>query len=92
VFYYSLSNLKPSLRSVLQSIQLVAVVKTSFIDKYGVDTILEPFMDDVCKLEKVNIHIIHIVLVKIPLCTSELIEMDRAKLYLETVTEALFRS
>ena len=46
---------KYPVRSVLQSIQLVAVVRTSFIEKYGVDMILEPFMDALYKLEKVKI-------------------------------------
>ena len=54
VFYYSIGNLPPILRSCLHSIQLVAVVKTKFIEKYGVDNILEPFMHDLHELEKVN--------------------------------------
>lgn len=55
VFYYSIGNLPPSLRSCLHSIQLVAIVKTRFIEKYGVDKILEPFVHDLKELEKVNI-------------------------------------
>jgi len=57
-FYYSLSNLRPALHSVLQSIQLVAVVKTSFVDKYGIDVTLKPFMEDICNLENVKMHLI----------------------------------
>lgn len=53
VFYYSLSNLHPTVRSVLHSIQLVAVVNTSFIQKYGIDKILEPFMGGLHSLEMV---------------------------------------
>ena len=61
MFYYTLDNLPPSLRSKLCSIQLLCVCKYSFIKKYGVDVILQPFIEDVKKLEKVNsLYIIHI--------------------------------
>ena len=53
VFYYSLANITPSLRSSLQSIQLIAVVKSSYIDLYGIDIILKPFMEDISRLEQV---------------------------------------
>ena len=53
VFYYCLGNLNASLRSSLNSIQLLAVVKTQFITEYGIDTILQPFMEDLKLLERV---------------------------------------
>ena len=55
VFYYSIGNLPPMLLSCLHSIQLVAIVKTKFVEKYGIDKILEPFVHDLKELEKVNI-------------------------------------
>ena len=55
VIRYSLGNINPALRSSLQSIQLVAVVKSSYVNLYGIDTILEPFMEDIGRLEQVNI-------------------------------------
>ena len=54
LFYYILGNLEPRLRSPINSIQLVAVVKTSVIDTYGIDKVLEPFVQDVMKLESVS--------------------------------------
>ena len=54
VFYYSLGNITPALCSSLQSIRLVAVVKSSNIALYGIDTILEPFMEDLSRLELVH--------------------------------------
>ena len=54
-----LGNLSPHLRSQLQSIQLLAVAKSS-VEKYGVDNLLEPFMRDLKILEDVplqsNLH------------------------------------
>ena len=54
LFYFSLGNLKPRLRSTTDSIQLVAVVKCDFLNKYGVDEILKPFVEDIKKLESVS--------------------------------------
>ena len=65
MFNYMLDNLPPVLRSKLCSIQLLCVCKYSFIKKYGVDVILQPIIEDVKKLEKVNsIYIIHIVVLR----------------------------
>ena len=47
VFYYSLTAFQ------LQSIQLIAVVKSSYIDLYRIDTNLQPFMEDISHLEQV---------------------------------------
>ena len=43
-------------RSSLKFIQLVTVVKSDDLVKYGVNAILEPFVDDVKKLESVCIY------------------------------------
>lgn len=49
-----LGNLEPRLRSPTNAIQVVSIVKTSYIEKYGMDTILEPFVQAVAKLESVS--------------------------------------
>lgn len=54
LFYYTLGNLEPSLRSSMQSIQLLSVVRSPLVNKYGIDTILTPFMTDLKELEKVQ--------------------------------------
>ena len=54
LFYYTLGNLEPRLRSPTNAIQLVSIVKTSYIDKYGIDMILEPFVQAITKLESVS--------------------------------------
>lgn len=54
-FYYCLANIEPALRSKLQSIMVLAIVKTSYIAEHGVDTILEPFINDIKRLESVRI-------------------------------------
>ena len=54
LFYYTIGNLSPYLRSQLISIQLLAVAKTTVINKYGIDTILEPFMKELRILEEVK--------------------------------------
>jgi len=45
-FYYQLANLPPEYRSKLRSIQLFAVCKKQYIKKYGLDPILEPFVEE----------------------------------------------
>ena len=54
LFYYALGNMEPRLRSPLNSIQLVSVVKTCYMDKYGINEILQPFIADVARLESVR--------------------------------------
>ena len=53
-FYFLLGNIHPRFRSSLRSIQLVALAKSSFIDTYGITRILQPFVDDMKKLESVS--------------------------------------
>ena len=54
VFYYLLGNISPQFRSSLNAIQLVTVVKQSYIKQYGIDKVLEPFMEGVTALESVS--------------------------------------
>ena len=42
------------MRSSLHSIQLLAVLPSPLLEKYGTDTVLEPFMTAIQELEKVN--------------------------------------
>ena len=52
--YYTLGNIQPEDRSQLYAIQLVALVTVPLVKKYGIDAILEPFMNDLKELEKVT--------------------------------------
>ena len=54
VFYFLLGNISPQFRSSLNIIQLLTVVKQSYIKEYGIDKILEPFMKDIASLESVS--------------------------------------
>ena len=54
LFYYTLGNISPKYRSSIRCIQLVAVVKSTILQKYGADAILEPFMADIRSLEQVQ--------------------------------------
>ena len=54
MFYYALANLRPVYRSTLKSIHLLAVVYYYHICKYEIDTILEPIVNAVKKLEQVS--------------------------------------
>ena len=53
-FYLSVGNLPPERRSQLSSIYLVALVKASFIGKYGMDSVLKPFVTDVVSYSFIN--------------------------------------
>ena len=46
MFYWSLLNIHPAHRSTLQSIQLLAVAKSSDVRVYGIDAILTPVIAD----------------------------------------------
>ena len=54
VFYYLLGNISPKLRSSLNVIQLVTVVHQSLISYYGMDKILEPFLESIKSFESVS--------------------------------------
>lgn len=49
-FYFILGNISPKYRSRLTAIQLLGLVKSSFISSYGIDAVLKPIIDDVKKL------------------------------------------
>jgi hypothetical protein len=51
LFYYSLGNISPVHRSTMKAIQLLAIMKSNVLTKYGPDVILHNFMADVKKLE-----------------------------------------
>ena len=52
-FHYILGNLKPSLRSKLNNIQLLLLAKYSCVSEYGIDRMIEPIVEDIKKLESV---------------------------------------
>ena len=51
IFYCTLGNISPEHRSSTKAIQLLTVVK---LRSYGIDKVLQPFMDDIHALEEVN--------------------------------------
>ena len=55
LFYYTLGNIPPKYRSSLGAIQLFAVLRTTTLEKYGCNQVLEQFMDHVHLLESVNL-------------------------------------
>ena len=61
IFYYLLGNISSQYRSCLKFIQLLAIVKHSYLKSYGINKILEPFMNDIRALESVCILILYIV-------------------------------
>ena len=54
VFYYSIGNFSPALRSTHRSIHLVAVVSCPLLRKHGFKEVLKPFIVDVNKLYNVS--------------------------------------
>lgn len=54
MFYYTIGNIRPELRSTQRAIQLIACVTSKNIEKYGYQAILKPFIDDVNKLARVS--------------------------------------
>ena len=57
LFYYTLGNLRPELRSTHRSIQLIACVTTSNLKKYGFKPVLQPFIKDINELSRVIVKI-----------------------------------
>ena len=53
-FYFTLGNIHPKYRSTLNSIQLLALVKVELLETYGMNSILEPMVKDIQKLEEVH--------------------------------------
>lgn len=60
LFYYIIGNLPKIYRSVLNAINLYAVVTTSDVATYGFDTILQPLLEDMQKLSTAGGHPIHL--------------------------------
>ena len=54
VVYFTLGNILPQHRSQTIAIQLLAIATNPIIKKYGIDAILEPFLEDLQKLEQVS--------------------------------------
>ena len=54
LFDYTFGNISPKHRSSLDAIQRVSVVKHSVVFDYGIDKILEPFIEDMKALESVR--------------------------------------
>ena len=55
MFYYTIGNLRPELRSTQRAIQLIACATAPNIKRYGFETILKPFIDDIKSLAEVMI-------------------------------------
>ena len=53
--FFTLGNIRPSLRSSLKCIFLVCVAKSPTIKANGIDSILKPFLDDITTLCEVGI-------------------------------------
>lgn len=53
-FYFTLGNIKPENRSHQNAIQLLALVTTPFLKKYGPDDILNEFIQELHQLERVD--------------------------------------
>ena len=53
LFYYTKGNLRPELRSTHRAIQLVACVTSPCLKRYGFESILKPFIEDVKTLNQV---------------------------------------
>jgi hypothetical protein len=52
IFYFTLANLRPKLRSKFTAIQLAIICKKSVIDEYSIDRVLRPLIEDIKKLEE----------------------------------------
>ncbi|CAD6220961.1 GSCOCG00011602001-RA-CDS, partial [Cotesia congregata] len=58
MFYWTLANIKPEVRSSLNIIQLYAIVRTEHLKQpNGISKILAPFINDIVKLQTVGINI-----------------------------------
>ena len=53
MFYYTIENVHPELRSTQGAIQLISCATSKNIENYGYQAILKPFIDDVNKLATV---------------------------------------
>ena len=53
-FYYLLGNIRPWQRSKISNIQLLLLVKYESVVEFGIDTVLQPIIEDIQKLESVS--------------------------------------
>lgn len=59
IFYWTLVNIEPELRSSQNAIQLLAIVKTTYMKEEGaLQKILAPFIDDIIKLQTEGTNIV----------------------------------
>lgn len=54
VVYYTTGNIDPRYRSQCDNIHLLLMATVPIIKKYGIDILLEPFMNDLEYLEQVS--------------------------------------
>ena len=55
LFYYTVgNNISPKHRSNLKFVQLLAILKSNQLKKYGISAVLQSFMDDLNQLESVS--------------------------------------
>ena len=54
LFYYTLGNLDPVLRSSLKNIHLLCVAKYELIKKYGIEQVMTAIVEALLELEKVT--------------------------------------
>ena len=47
MFYYTITNIDPILRSRLDAIMLLTVANSQVITTYGIDEILKPFVEEI---------------------------------------------
>ena len=55
LFYYMLGNIEPQYRSSLRCINLLAVTTSVMIEKYGLDEIMKPFIQDLNHLSSAGV-------------------------------------
>jgi len=58
MFYFTMANIRPAFRSQLHAIQLLAVVKTNVVRKFGESKLLEDFITTVSEMSSGGIHIV----------------------------------
>ncbi|XP_011883997.1 PREDICTED: uncharacterized protein LOC105571135 [Vollenhovia emeryi] len=51
MFYWTLANIPPEVRSTQNTVQLLAIVKTEYLKKGGLQKVLEPFITDIITLQ-----------------------------------------
>lgn len=49
-FYFQLANLPPWIRAKINDVMLVAIVHKSLINKYSMQAVLKPIIEDIKKL------------------------------------------